>query len=245
MPEADWIVLGAHSRGALGYAVSNGRIVAKAVDGSEASVIDELNAGQVPVFRIGDGVPDRVPCAVSTRSKTSLPGINQDRPSGVLGGWTRLAILGFLARNENWDGVICVSEGDITHWVHVSANEVVSFASFLTLRLMAYLGGSALPDPGAINDTQSRPERLASDLRQAEVRGAADAITGHLLGAELAATRVYWLGQQLAIVAPGQVAETYAAAIGTQGVFVESFDVDEMMESGVENLIKTYDNTER
>ena len=67
-------------------------------------------------------------------------------------------------------------------------------------------------------DTQARPERLASHLRQAELTGRKDAIAGHLIGAELTAARVYWLGQQLAVIASKTDRSTHALALERQGV---------------------------
>ena len=91
------------------------------------------------VIRIGEGSPEH----------NALPGIAKGRhhPAGNHPGQSRrmcwaggcgCGSQGFLTRiMSNWDGVICVIEGDVTHWVHVSAGEIVSFASFLTLRRLS------------------------------------------------------------------------------------------------------------
>ncbi len=59
-----------------------------------------------------------------------IPGIKQANPADVMRG-EETQIAGFLARNKNWDGVICLP-GTHTKWVHVSADEVVSFHTFMT-----------------------------------------------------------------------------------------------------------------
>lgn len=86
----------------------------------------------------------------------------------------------------------------------------------LTPRLIADLGGAETPDMTALSDTLSRPERLAAQLRSAQVAGDAAAITGHLVGAELAAAKVYWLGQEVVLLGQGP----YYDALKVQGVLV-------------------------
>jgi len=53
-----------------------------------------------------------------------IPGISQTKPADVMRG-EETQITGFLARNPNWDGVICLP-GTHTKWVHVSADEIVA-----------------------------------------------------------------------------------------------------------------------
>lgn len=144
--------------------------------------------------------------------------LEQRSPRDRLGVKARLAVAGFAVAQPGWDGVIALP-GDPGHWVHLSAGEVVSFQSFLTLRLAAALGAEgALPERAAIQDAMARPERLATLLRSAELGGNRDAILGHLLGAELAASRSYWLGRQVILLGAGALAEGYADALEAQGV---------------------------
>ena len=97
-----------------------------------------------------------------------------------------LRIAGFLSLNRNWDGVICLP-GNVTHWVLVSAAEVVSFQSALTLAVFRALAQpigmqdaaatwseSALTEAAA--DTMSRPERLASRLAELQAQVQLDAL---------------------------------------------------------------------
>ncbi|MEM8776918.1 MAG: 2-dehydro-3-deoxygalactonokinase, partial [Pseudomonadota bacterium] len=185
-----------------------------------------------PVFRIGDGPAERLPVSVLPEPGAAyLSGLEQKQPADLISAWVRLWISGFLKNHADWDGVICATHGDVTHWVHVSAGEAISSQSALTLRLSRSLGGSSTTSQDAINDTIARPERLAAYLRVAEVAGDASAIVGHLVGAELAATRPYWLGQQVAVISDH--AALYEGALQTQGVPTISFEPDDLIEPGL------------
>lgn len=181
-----------------------------------------------------------------TRAKTSDPdlqvhvisGIKQTNPADVMRG-EETQIAGFLSRNPNWDGVICLP-GTHTKWVHVSADEVVSFQTFMTGELFStiskqtVLRHSVAQDgwdddkfASALNDTMARPEKLAAnlfslraesllnDLAPASARAR---LSGLLIGAELASAKPYWLGQQVAVIGAGKIAKLYVAALAMQGV---------------------------
>ena len=143
-------------------------------------------------------------------------GLKQATPPSEMDVSARLTLAGFLALNPNWDGVACLP-GNPTHWAQISADEIVSFQSFLTLRLAAALDADGPPNLDAISETLSRPERLATHLCSAEVTGTPGAALGHLLGAELAAARAYWLGQQIALIGDGPLTDAYADALTAQG----------------------------
>ena len=138
-------------------------------------------------------------------------------PRGRLEGATRRKVAGFAEVHPNWDGVICLP-GDPTHWVHLSAGEVVSFQSFLTARLAAALGASDTPDLNAVSDAMARPERIAGLLHSAELGGNRDEMLGVLMGAELAAAKVYWLGQQVVVLGSSALCDGYETLLQAQGV---------------------------
>lgn len=166
-----------------------------------------------------------------------LPGLAQNEPPAIMQGpETRIA--GFLSSNAGWDGVICLP-GAETVWAHVSAGEIVSFQCFITPSLVRVLSNDPLlvasvEDAGwdelafadAVSDTISRPERLAAHLAGIAARrrlaGQTQMISraqiwGFLIGAELAAARPYWLGQQLAVIGNADSAEAYHRALSLQG----------------------------
>ena len=165
-----------------------------------------------------------------------MPGLTQDSPADVLDGWVRLLLLGFAEVQPDWDGVALVLTDQLSHWVHLSAREAVSCQSFLTPRLIAALGGTLPADMGVLGDSLSRPERLAAHLRRAEVTGKTCAISGYLIGAELAAARPYWLGQSVALIDGGGSGAGHAEALEAQGVPVSRHDPEAILSEALTAL---------
>ena len=167
-----------------------------------------------------------------------IPGIRQDTPADVMRG-EETQIAGFLALNPGWDGIICLP-GTHAKWAHVSAGEVVSFQTYMTGELYALLSGQSVlrhsvdadgDDDAAFDagmaEGLARPERLAARLfairAESLLAGLAPAaagarLSGLLIGAELAAARPYWLGQQVAVIGEGALARRYVRALAQQGV---------------------------
>ncbi len=165
-----------------------------------------------------------------------IPGIKQTDPADVMRG-EETQISGFLARNNNWDGVICLP-GTHTKWVHISANEVVSFQTFMTGELFDTIAKQtvlkhSIADAGwddaafaeGLDAAMARPERLAARLFSLrahsllnDMSGAAGRahLSGLLIGAELAAAKPYWLGQQIAVIGDSGLSKLYIAALATQ-----------------------------
>ena len=54
----------------------------------------------------------------------------QTSPPDVMRG-EETQIAGYLSKNPDFDGIICLP-GTHTKWVHISANEIVSFKTFMT-----------------------------------------------------------------------------------------------------------------
>jgi len=182
-----------------------------------------------------------------------IPGIRQMTPPDVMRG-EETQIAGFLAKNTGWDGVICLP-GTHTKWVHVSAGEVVSFKTCMTGEMFALLAQQSvlrhsIAEDGwdddafaqAMSQTLSRPEGLAGALfaiRAAQLVQDADAVTlrarlsGLLIGAELAATKPYWLGQEVALIGAEAVSMPYIAGLAAQGVQVLRADATEMTIAGI------------
>jgi len=177
-----------------------------------------------------------------------LPGLKQSAPPGIMhSDTTRIA--GFLSLNKGWDGVVC-QPGAQTSWAQVSAGEVVSFQTFLTGDMVRMLAQHlSLPDAlnlqewdsdafeSALDAALARPEKMALALNTLQVErerqnllpmAALSRLWGVLVGGELAASRPYWLGQQLAVVAPPDTARPYQQALQLQGVPVTIADADRM-----------------
>lgn len=180
------------------------------------------------------GPATALPCAPGFEPRLALhliPGLRQDRPvDAICGPETRIA--GFLAGTPNFDGVLCLP-GAQSVWARISAGEVVSFMTCLTGELIDLLSRKSTLAPAinadgwddhafaeTLGDALSRPERLAMMLcaLRLGVPHCRARLFGVLIGAELASTRPYWLGQTIAIVAEGDLAGHYASALATQGV---------------------------
>jgi 2-dehydro-3-deoxygalactonokinase len=181
-----------------------------------------------------------------------VPGLKQTTPADVMRG-EETQIAGFLTTCPEFDGVLCLP-GTHTKWAHISAGEVVSFASFMTGEMFALLteasvlrhslgsGWDAAAFTEAIADTLSRPERLAGllfGLRAGGLLGqlAPDAATarlsGLLIGAELAAARPYWLGREIALIGAEHLSGLYATALSLQGAAAERADATAMTLAGL------------
>lgn len=195
---------------------------------------------------------DLLPEADQTASQPktfTLPGLSQDRPVALMNG-SATTIAGFISLNPDWDGVLCIV-GDQTHWVQISAGEVVSFQSFLTIASFGALSqlphlGTAAAVPGAddavldaVEDAMAKPERLTARIAELGAdRTLADPmkrsrLLGALLGAELAAARPYWLGQNLALLSDGPFRPAYAGALDRLGAPVTHADAERMTLEGL------------
>ena len=166
-----------------------------------------------------------------------VPGIKQTSPADVMRG-EETQIAGFLALNPKWDGVICLP-GTHTKWVHLSADEIVSFQTCMTGDLFSAISDHTVlrhsiaddwDEAGfseGLDESLSRPERLAARLFSIRAEGLVGDLTkgrakarlsGLLIGAELAATKPYWLGQQVAVIGEGSLARLYVEALAAQAV---------------------------
>jgi len=145
--------------------------------------------------------------------------LHQERPRGLLPEAERRRVAAYLETATDWGGVILIV-GDVSHWVQVSAGEIVSFQSFLTGRLAQALGATGVPEGASADAAMSQPERLAGLLRSAEVSGESGAALGALIGAELAATRAFWLGADLRLMGAGALADAYEAVLRAQAAWV-------------------------
>ena len=183
-----------------------------------------------------------------------LPGLSQSAPADVMRG-EETQIAGFLAQEPEFDGVLCLP-GTHCKWVRISAQEVVSFQTAMTgelFHLVAHqsvirhvLDGDGEEDAeaflSAVSDMLSRPEALSQCLfairAEAVLHGlsgpsARSRLAGLLIGAELAATRAYWLGQRVAVAAEPLLAGMYARALAAQGVAVEALDAGPLTRAGL------------
>ncbi|MEM6888774.1 MAG: 2-dehydro-3-deoxygalactonokinase [Pseudomonadota bacterium] len=231
-----------------------------------------VNGGPVPIVACGmvgsrqgwiEAPYRAVPCKPLSEALTRAPsdlfgvhvisGLSQTQPADVMRG-EETQIAGMLALNPSFDGVLCLP-GTHTKWAHLSANEVVSFRTFMTGELFALLTDYSVLRHSVSSDaweadsfaegvatTLSRPEALAANLFNLRAAGLLHGtlaaqlrarLSGLLLGAELAAARPYWLGQNLAILGLGAQAKAYRDALASQGVSAVQVDSERATLAGL------------
>ena len=182
-----------------------------------------------------------------------VPGLRQDQPADVMRG-EETQIAGFLSREPGFDGVLCLP-GTHCKWVRISAGEVVGFQTCMTGEIFALLSGQSVlrhsvgtdgwDDAAfleATSDSRSHPARVAGRLFGLRAEGllhglspatARARLSGMLIGMELAATRPYWLGQDVAVIGAGRVSSAYATALSAQGVAARTLPVEGMTLAGL------------
>ncbi|GIT91155.1 2-keto-3-deoxy-galactonokinase [Jannaschia pagri] len=213
----------------------------------------EARYAAVPCAPMGTGL---------TQVKTSdprldvriVPGLKQLKPHADVMRGEETQIAGILATLPDFDGVACLP-GTHTKWVHLSAGEVVSFRTVMTGELFATITGQTVlrhsldgdgwdegPFIDAVSDALSRPETLAArlfELRAADLLHGQTAtmgrsvLSGLLIGAELAATRPWWLGRDVVITGSPRTTQAYDAALKSQGVAPRLLPADEMTLKGL------------
>ncbi len=203
--------------------------------------------------RPGDLNPIDAPVQDRRISVKIIPGLSQASPADVMRG-EETQIAGFLAREPDFDGVLCLP-GTHAKWVRISAKEVVSFQTSMTGELFQLLSqksvlrhsiGAQDEDPEAfaeaVSDTISRPEKLAQRLfslraenvlNNLSLQAARARLSGYLIGAELASARPYWLGQDVAIAGSPNLGQAYAIALKTQGMEPRVFDAGPLTREGL------------
>ncbi len=182
-----------------------------------------------------------------------IAGLKQANPADVMRG-EETQIAGFLSLNPNWGGVICLPDTH-TKWAHISAQEVVSFQTFMTGELLDAIAGhtalqhlvgtdgwdAAAFDAG-VSDAMARPERVAAYLFSIRANGllndlpdasARARLSGLLIGAELAGAKPYWLGQQIAVIGAGPLAALYVRALELQAAPATQVKADAITLAGL------------
>ncbi len=224
---ADWIAVLEDEQSFKGWRMPDGFVAT----GATIEELRSLLGPDLPVLQVG-GAPRMVPCAVISPIKDrKIAPIGQAVPMDECGD-ALVVVAGGVASRPNWDGIVLVA-GARSVWMHVSAGEAISFASFISGQIGMSLhatGGSAETFQSTLDDVVSRPEKMAAILARPNLDGAM--MWGALIGAELAAAKPYWLGQQVIVTGETGLATNYAKALEQQGVPIELVDVDEMIKAG-------------
>ena len=193
-----------------------------------------------------------------------VPGLRQLSPHADVIRGEEVQIAGILSEISDFDGVACLP-GTHVKWAHLSAGEVVSFRTAMTGELFATLCDHTVlrhslalstdsddwreePFLVALSDALSRPEILATrlfELRAGDLLHGADpaiaraTLSGLLIGAELAATRPWWLGRDIVITGSARTTRAYEAALRSLGVTPGILPADEMTLAGLSVLMET------
>lgn len=197
----------------------------------------------VPCAVFDKGEMVAAPCVDPRLSVHVIPGIKQMTPPDVMRS-EETQIAGFIAGNPKFDGVLCLP-GTHTKWVRISAEEVVSFETYMTGEMFGLLSENSVLqhmigggwDQGAfdeaINDAMSKPEKIAARLFTLRAGGlvadlapdtARSRLSGLLIGCEIAASRPYWLGQDVVLIGSGDLCAAYQTALASQGAMVRVAD---------------------
>lgn len=208
------------------------------------------------------GAPTHPPTTDPRLSVHILPGLKQAEPADVMRG-EETQIAGHLAAETGFDGVICLP-GTHTKWAQISAGEVVSFRTFMTGELFALLSsqsvlrhtvGDGWDDDAfhaAVADALSRPETIAAKLfslraedllRGLDAAAARARLSGLLIGAELAASRPYWLGQDVVLIGGPSVSARYSDALTAQGLAPRSVDATDATLRGLTTAYRTLEES--
>jgi 2-dehydro-3-deoxygalactonokinase len=188
-----------------------------------------------------------------------LPGVSQAKPPDVMRG-EETQIAGVLREDPDFDGVLCLP-GTHTKWVRISAGEIVSFQTVMTGELFGLLsdhsvlkhsltgdGWNAASFTQGVADAMDRPQAITAALFGIRAAGlvndmpndqARARLSGLLIGIELAATKPYWLGQNVGILGADTLAQNYTSGLSAQGVPVHTLDARDLTLKG---LISAYNS---
>lgn len=171
-------------------------------------------------------------------SVSMVPGIMQTSPPDVMRG-EETQIAGYLSKNPDFDGIICLP-GTHTKWAHISANEIVSFKTFMTGEIFLSLSERSILKTSvqsndfdstsfleAFEDTYSNPALLSSKLfglratdllENTSTKFLKSKLSGYLIGCELAGAKSYWLGQNIIMIGNNDLCILYQKALKKLGI---------------------------
>jgi len=83
--------------------------------------------------------PDTLPAKIRSEQH-ELPGFVQSTPPDAISADVRQHLIDLINTHSGWDGVVLYIGDETTHWMQISAEELISCQSFLTPRLIAWMG---------------------------------------------------------------------------------------------------------
>ena len=182
-----------------------------------------------------------------------IPGVKQENPPDVMRG-EETQIGGFLSENKRFDGIVCLP-GTHTKWAHISAEEIVSFRTYMTGEMFDLLSRQSVlrhsvqtegwdedAFVSAVDDAMASPKDIGSwlfGLRAGSLLAglpperARARLSGLLIGLELAGARSYWLGMDVALIGTSRLVELYELALVRQGLAPRKVDGDAAVLAGL------------
>ena len=184
-----------------------------------------------------------VQCIDSRISVKILPGLKQNKPADIMRG-EETQIKGIINKKNTFDGVICLP-GTHTKWVRISADEIISFQTFMTGELFSLLcersvlkhsvaksGWDEYIFEASVAEIMSdnkllatklfslRGESILNNLDEVKAR---NQLSGYLIGLELSGSRPYWLGEKVYILGEDKISIAYEVALKAQGISTERY----------------------
>ena len=190
-------------------------------------------------------------------SVSVVPGIMQKSPPDVMRG-EETQIAGYLSKNPDFDGIICLP-GTHTKWAHISANEIVSFKTFMTGEIFLSLSERSILKTSvqsndfdstsfleAFEDTYSNPALLSSKLfglratkllENTSTKFLKSKLSGYLIGSELAGAKSYWLGQNIIMIGNNDLCILYQKALKKLGMNATIENTQNVTLNGLKQVI--------
>jgi 2-dehydro-3-deoxygalactonokinase len=210
--------------------------------------------------RLGDIAAAAVHVPGTTRDIRIVPGLAQRDPKSpdVMRG-EETQLLGAFG-DETGDRLACMP-GTHSKWVRVEGGLVTAFTTYMTGELFAAIRGHTIlahaiadeaPDEGAfrnavgeaLENSQALTAQLFS-IRASQLLGFAraqashSAISGLLIGMEIAAAKKAGIAGKVDLIAGGPVAERYATALGMAGISFVRRDADDCVIAGLATVAMT------
>jgi 2-dehydro-3-deoxygalactonokinase len=210
--------------------------------------------------KLADITAGAVPVPGTARDIRIVPGLAQRNPAApdVMRG-EETQLLGAFG-GETGDRLACMP-GTHSKWVRVKNGSVTGFTTYMTGELFAAIRGHTIlahaiadeaPDERAFRAAVGRalenPQSLTAHLfsiRASQLLGFSgaqashSAISGLLIGLEIAAALKAGIGGKVDLIAGGAVAERYATALGLAGISFEQRDADDCVIEGLAAVAMT------
>ncbi len=181
------------------------------------------------------------------------PGIKQPSPADVMRG-EETQIAGFIASNTAFNGLICLP-GTHSKWAEIQSQKVQKFQTYLTGELYGLLANQSVLrhslDTNAWDDeafceavlfSVNHPQSISAKLFSLRAQALIDdldagsinaALSGYLIGLELADNRAACQGQTVLLIGDSALASLYSKALSLLGIESTQTKTDTMTLKGL------------